>query len=540
MADRPARDRDDRPQRRLGRPPGGAVRVPDRPRAGRGRGGRRRLGRRVRGRRRHQRSVHRQRPRRERGGGHRRRRLPGGPRRARRAGRARRGDGGRRGGADHHVARRGHPAHGRGPARAGGHRGRDHLRPERPHEGDARAAGAGQELRLRARQLQRLGGRRRRPPVPRRRRPARDPVVDHRRRPHAGPGGDVLLRRRRPNPRGRPVHDEGLLPGRGGLPGGRPGTRRRRADAGGHAVPVDRRRLRGASPGGPGRLRAPRPRLRPRPPLHGADGHAGLPGAARRERHRAHAGLRVRRRRVVGLQPGLPPRPRQVLRDAGRAEGVRGRGPRARHGRHPRRGLQPRDGAEPARPPLQPGHVRAADRGKPVGERGGAPPLQRVQRPRPHEPAHAALARQGQPLLGRRVPRRRLPLRPDRRVLPDAADRRLLPELLHVQPGAHPDLGANDGRDLGDEPGHLRHPGAPRRERPRVARAGRAPGRGGRSAGADPVAQHGAPVQPERPGLPGVDRLPERAHRDLHAAVGGRGCRSPMRSLTWRATTSSG
>ena len=49
-------------------------------------------------------------------------------------------------------------------------------------------------------------------------------------------------------------------------------------------VRLDRRRLPGAGPGGPGDLRAVGPRLRARPQLHGARRHAGLSRAAGRQR----------------------------------------------------------------------------------------------------------------------------------------------------------------------------------------------------------------------------------------------------------------
>ena len=75
--------------------------------------------------------------------------------------------------------------------------------------------------------------------------------------------------------------------------------------------------------------------LRRRPPP------AAVPPAAGRLGRPGHAAVRVRRRHLVGLQPGPPVRHRVGLRRAGRVQAVRPRRPRPRHRRHRRRRLQP-------------------------------------------------------------------------------------------------------------------------------------------------------------------------------------------------------
>ena len=76
---------------------------------------------------------------------------------------------------------------------------------------------------------------------------------------------------------------------------------------------------------------------------------ARLPGVARRHRGGADAGRRVPRRARLGLRRDRPVGRARALRRAGRAEAVRGRLPRPRSRRLPRRGLQPRRPGQPAR-----------------------------------------------------------------------------------------------------------------------------------------------------------------------------------------------
>ena len=66
-----------------------------------------------------------------------------------------------------------------------------------------------------------------------------------------------------------------------------------------------------------------------------------VPARPGRQRRPDHAALRVRRRRVVGLQPGPPLRHRIGLRRARRLQALHQGGPRARHRGHRRRRLQP-------------------------------------------------------------------------------------------------------------------------------------------------------------------------------------------------------
>ena len=92
-------------------------------------------------------------------------------------------------------------------------------------------------------------------------------------------------------------------------------------------------------------------RLRPR----GAA--AAVPARPGHQRRPGHAAVRIRRRRVVGLQPGPPVRDRVRLRRAGRVQAVHQGGPRARHRGDRRRRLQP---PRPERP--RPVAVRRLER----------------------------------------------------------------------------------------------------------------------------------------------------------------------------------
>ena len=74
--------------------------------------------------------------------------------------------------------------------------------------------------------------------------------------------------------------------------------------------------------------------------LPGRHRTAGAPRAARGERGADHAGHGVRRRRLLGLQPGAHLRRREHLRRPGGPRGLRRRRACRRHRGHPRRRLQ--------------------------------------------------------------------------------------------------------------------------------------------------------------------------------------------------------
>ncbi len=84
-----------------------------------------------------------------------------------------------------------------------------------------------------------------------------------------------------------------------------------------------------------------------------------LPARPGHQRRPGHAAVRVRRRHLVGLQPGPPVRHRVGLRRAGRLQALHPGGPRARHRGHRRRRLQP---PRPVRP--GPVAVRRLERGR--------------------------------------------------------------------------------------------------------------------------------------------------------------------------------
>ena len=119
--------------------------------------------------------------------------------------------------------------------------------------------------------------------------------------------------------------------------------------------------------------------------LEGVPTAPGVPARAGHRRHPADAAVRVRRRPLVGLQPGLPVRGGVCLRPPRRSQGPRTRCPRGRHRGSPGRRLQP-PGA------VRPGPVAASTAGRrttraaSTSTRTTVPPLRGVT----HDPTTAA------------------------------------------------------------------------------------------------------------------------------------------------------
>ena len=220
--------------------------------------------------------------------------------------------------------------------------------------------------------------------------------------------------------------------------------------------------------------RRPAGHLRRRPPP------APLPRAPRRLRRPGHAPVRVRRRHLVGLQPGPPVRHRVGVRRAGRVQAVRPRRPRPRHRRHRRRRLQP---PRPVRPrPLAVRRLGARGRRRRdllLQRRAGRhavgrdPPGLRPRRG-PHVPA-------GQrDDLARGVPVRRPPLRRDG-LHPDGRRRAVRPGVgaagRLVVPGL--DQRRDPGPSALEDHDRRGHAGRPGDRRPDRATAGPGSGRSG-------------------------------------------------------------
>ena len=200
---------------------------------------------------------------------------------------------------------------------------------------------------------------------------------------------------------------------------------------------LGRRRLPGPDVGRPGHLRdACRDLLGiggPSRHVRRGAAEAPLPGSSRGVRRAGHAPVRVRRRHLLGLQPGAPVRDRVRLRRAGRVQAVHPRCPCARHRRDRGRRLQP---PRPVRPRSV--AVRRLVRGRRRRD------LLLQRRPRRHAmgPHPAGLRTRRGPLVpagqradvARGVPLRRAPVRRD---------------------GPHPDGGRRPGRPVRRPAGRL-------------------------------------------------------------------------------------
>ena len=234
--------------------------------------------------------------------------------------------------------------------------------------------------------------------------------------------------------------------------------------------------VRDAGPGRPRHLRAARRDVQRRAGstrrLRPGRAAAAVPARPGRQRRADHAALRVRRRRLVGLQPGPPVRHRIRLRRARRVQALHQGGPRARHRGHRRRRLQP---PGPDRP--RPVAVRRLERERrrrdlllqrrtgdhPVG----LDPTRLRPRRGPHVPARQRAD------LARGVPVRRPALRRDavhphggrgpRRPGLGAAGRLVVHGLDQRRDPGAPAVEADDRR------GHPGRPEARRRRRPRAA-----------------------------------------------------------------------